>query len=114
MNYSVAQVTRGYSFLAHGCLEENFPGYSLKSTIHALHHFAVDLDLALQTGAQSYPNPLLFDNSQSEDFIGRTARVSRSTHARGTALRGLQRHLVKVKCLVKKDQALKKKRSLVG
>ena len=105
----VLTITRGYNYLATECLKESFPAYSMKTTIHSLHHFAVEADLCLQTGGQCLPNPLLYECSQCEDFIGRTARVCRATHAHGTALRSLQRHLVKTKLLLKK-QFLKSKR----
>ena len=98
----ILRITRGYSFLATECLKERFQAYSLKTTIHGLHHCAVEADICLQTGCVCMPNPLYVDCSQCEDFIGRTARVCRATHTRGTALRSLQRHLVKTKLLLKK------------
>ena len=98
----ILRVTRGYNYVAHGCLLRNFPGFSLKTTIHSMHHFATDLDVVLQNGAQCYPNPLIHECGQCEDFIGRTARVARATHSKTTALRCLQRHLVKSKLLLKR------------
>ena len=95
------RITRGYNFLAAQCLNRSFPGFGLKSTIHSMHHFAVDLDIALQNGAPCYPSFLMQDCSQCEDFIGRTARVARAVHARTTSLRCLQRHLIKKKMLLR-------------
>ena len=94
-------VCRGYSFLASRCLQMGFAGFSLKTTIHSLHHFAVEVDLALQRGATCFPSFLLNDCSADEDFVGRTARVGRSTHSKTTAFRVLQRHLLKTKLLLK-------------
>ena len=94
-------VCRSYSFLATRCLQMGFAGFSLKTTIHALHHFAVDLDLALQRGAMCHLSFLVNDCCQDEDFVGRTARVARATHSKTTAYRVLQRHLVKAKLLLK-------------
>ena len=98
----VLKVVRGYSFLAEACLRLNFPAFRYKSTIHSFHHLAVELEIALQSGARCYPNPLIFDCSQPEDFIGRVARVARQTHGRTVAIRSLQRHLVKAKLLLKR------------
>ena len=100
----ILRVTRGYNFLALQCLKRSFPGFGLKSTIHSLQHFAIDLDIALQNGSPCFPNFLIQDCSQDEDFIGRTARVARSTHAKTTSLRCLQRHLVKKKMLLKNNR----------
>ena len=78
----ILRITRGYNFLAVECLKRSFPGFGLKTTIHSMQHFAVELDIALQNGAQCYPNFLMQECSQCEDFIGRTARVARATHAK--------------------------------
>ena len=94
-------ITRGYNFLAVQSLKRDFPGFSLKSTIHSMHHFAIELDIYLQTKAPCCVSPLMAQCSQCEDFIGRTARVARSTHSKTTAMRSLQRHLVKSKLLLK-------------
>ena len=98
----ILRVTRGYNYIAKGCLERGVPGFALKSTIHSMHHFAIDLEIALQNSAPCYPNFLMQECSQCEDFIGRIARVARATHSRTTAARCLQRHLVKTKMLLKK------------
>ena len=103
-------VARGYSFLATACLRQGFAAWALKSTLHSFHHFLVELDLGLKCGAQLLISPLAFDCSQCEDFIGRTARVARSTHSKTTALRCLQRHLVKTKLLLRKPLKLSLKR----
>ena len=102
MRNNILRVVRGYSYLARGCFLEGFAAYRYKSTLHSFHHYAVEMDLALQTGAKCYPNPLLFDCSQCEDFIGRNARVARACHGRTVALRTLQRHLVKSKRLLQR------------
>ena len=96
------RVVRGYSSLACQCHDAAFPAFRYKSTIHSLHHFATDLCVWLQMGARCCPNPLLFDCSQPEDFIGRIARVARATHGKTVAQRSLQRHLVKAKGLMKR------------
>ncbi|CAE7223047.1 unnamed protein product [Symbiodinium sp. CCMP2592] len=99
---TILRVVRGYGYLARGCYQESFAAYRCKSTLHSIHHFAVELDLALLMKADCYPSPLLFDCSQSEDFVGRNARVARATHGKTTALRGLQRHLVKSRSMLRK------------
>ena len=99
----IIRVVRGYSFLSCSTAEIGFPAFRYKSTFHSMHHFGVELDIALQSPCRCYPNPLLNDCSQPEDFIGRTARTARSTHGRTTAVRTLQRHLVKTKMLMKRS-----------
>ena len=105
----VVVITRGYNYLALQSLRRGFPGFSLKSTIHGMHHFAVELDIYMQSNAPCCPSPLLAECSQCEDFIGRTARVARATHSRTTALKCLQRHLVKSKLLLKRAHPKRKK-----
>ena len=99
---TLLRVVRGFGYLAQGCYQEKFAAYRCKSTLHSIHHFAVEIDIALQVQASCYPNPLLFDCSQSEDFVGRNARVARATHGKTTALRSLQRHLVKSRAMLRK------------
>ena len=99
----IITVTRGYNFVAVQCLNHGFPGFGMKTTLHALQHFAVDIDLCLQAKVAFMVSPLLNDCSQCEDFIGRTARVARATHSKLTALRCLQRHMVKTKLLLKRN-----------
>ena len=91
----ILTVVRGFSYLACGCEDEQLPAFRYKSTLHSIHHFAIEIDIALQQSSISYLNPLIFDCSQSEDFIGRSARTARAVHGRTTALRTIQRHLVK-------------------
>ena len=101
---NVLVVTRGYSYMACICIEEKFPAFALKTTLHMFHHYAVSIDHCLQRGSFCYPNILLTDCCTCEDFIGRTARVSRSTHARTSSLRCIQRHLLKVKAVIRKSK----------
>ena len=98
----ILTITRGYSYLSAQCLRRGIPGFGLKTTLHAMHHYAIDMDLGLQANSTCLPNPLMWECGQCEDFIGRVARVARSTHAKTTALRCLQRHLVKKKLLLKR------------
>ena len=107
---SVLTVTRGYSYLADACVKLNFSGFSLKTTLHSWHHFAIEIDQALQRGCKCFPNPLMFDCCQDEDFVGRTAKVSRSVHARTSSQRCLQRHLLKKQALCSKRKSQFKKR----
>ena len=98
----ILAITRGYSFLSAQCLRRGIPGFALKTTLHAMHHYAIDMDLALQAKAACMPNPLMWECGQCEDFVGRIARVVRATHARTTALRCIKRNLVKTKMLLKR------------
>ncbi|CAE7194944.1 unnamed protein product [Symbiodinium sp. CCMP2592] len=102
---NILRVVRGYSYVAQLCCEEKFAAFRCKTTLHSVHHFAVEIDIALQRGAICYLNPLVHDCSQSEDFVGRTARTARATHGRTLALRTLQRHLVKSKAMLRKLKA---------
>ena len=96
----VLRITRGYSLLAHACVQERYTAYALKTTLHSMHHMAIDIDLQLQRHCCCYPNILMWDCSQDEDFIGRAARVVRATHARTTTRRSIERHLVKKKTML--------------
>ena len=110
----ILTVVRGYSYLACGCAEESFPAFKYKSTLHSFHHYAIELDIALQRQACCYPSLLLMDCSQAEDFVGRNARTARACHGSTVALRSLQRHLVKSKALLRKFLAAAKAKALAG
>ena len=101
---TVLTMTRGYSYMAKACVEMKFPAFSLKTTLHSWHHMVVEIDHCLQRCCTVFPNPLLWDCSQDEDFIGRSARVSRSTHVCTSSLRCVQRHLLKVKAIILKEK----------
>ena len=107
---SVLAISRGCSYLAKTCVEIGFPAFSRKTTVHSMHHFAVELDQCLQRGAQCYPSLLLYDCCQCEDFIGSTARMSRATHSRATA-RCVQHHLLNSKRVMRRAQASKRKQA---
>ena len=66
-----------YGHLAHHCLGEGLSLFGMVPKFHALLHFRTDCDDALRARWSHFMNPAMFDNSMSEDFIGRIARISR-------------------------------------
>lgn len=108
LRHTLLTMTRGYSYMAKACVELNFPAFALKTTLHGWHHMAVEIDHCLQRCCTVFPNPILWGCSQDEDFVGRTARVSRSTHVCTSSLRCVQRHLLKVKAIILKEKGGKR------
>ena len=66
-----------YSFLATHCLERGVSLFGMIPKFHALDHFRADFDDSLAAGLERTLNPACFDNSCSEDFIGKIAKQSR-------------------------------------
>ena len=66
-----------YSFLAMHCLERGVSLFGMIPKFHALDHFRADFDDSLAAGLERTLNPACFDNSCSEDFIGKIAKQSR-------------------------------------
>ncbi|CAE7244235.1 UPF1 [Symbiodinium sp. CCMP2592] len=83
---------RCYSKLATLALAQGKPLWPYRPKIHVLHHFIIDMKQACDMGTPAL-NPLSVSCSQAEDFIGRTALLSRRVAANTAQGRVLQRWL---------------------
>ena len=66
-----------YVRLAAYCVEQGYTLFGMVPKLHAKMHYQADFDDSIRETRQWTLNPAAFDNSMSEDFIGRIARQSR-------------------------------------
>lgn len=66
-----------YAKLAEFSLRQGYTLFGMVPKLHALMHFRNDCDQSLEDHREWKLNEANFDNSMSEDFIGRIARQSR-------------------------------------
>lgn len=66
-----------YANLAHFCMGESCNLFGMVPKLHAFMHFRADCDDSIRDQRQWTMNPCAWDNSMSEDFIGRVSRQSR-------------------------------------
>ena len=66
-----------YSHLAFHCLNQDFNLFGMVPKLHAMMHYRTDFDISVREHRELVMNPAVFDNSNSEDFIGQIARQSR-------------------------------------
>lgn len=95
-------VVRGYKKLAAYFVERGMAGFRIKPKLHALHHLAYDLRLALKTNAPRVLNWACFGCEMNEDHIGHTARLSRKLATKTLSLRLMQRYFLKTKALIRR------------
>ena len=101
------QLLRGYIWLAVHCMDNDVGGFCLRPKVHYFHHQLWDMQCALGRGAQVLINPILFNCELCEDYIGRISLLSRRVSPKLCSLRVVQRHLVKMKCLLKRSGLVK-------
>ena len=85
-----------YGFLANFFMRERKCRFHMEPSLHLFYHIAMRLRETLDSGAEVVINPAAFMCEQSEDWVGRIARISRRVHARTCGHRTLQRYLVKL------------------
>ena len=86
-----------YAHLADHCMRANYCLYGMVPKLHAFAHFRADMDDALADDRSHTLNPATFDNSMSEDFIGKIARMSRRVSFKNIERTILQCYQVKAK-----------------
>ena len=89
-----------YARLAAACLQQERTLFCQVSKAHSYHHFAYDLEVAMNKGQRYALNPGLWDASASEDFIGRVSRQSRRVDYRNIVCNTLLAYKVKTKLVV--------------
>lgn len=97
MAESCYRFNQAYGQLAKLSHSRGMARFHLEPCQHAYHHFFVEISQMLKTNCTVIPNPALANCEADEDFIGRIARSSRSTHARTVSLRTLERYLLKLR-----------------
>ena len=91
----------GYSYLADSMERLSMYGFSYVPKFHYFDHIGHDLDVQLDRGNKFVLNPLVFDCSASEDYIGVVARASRRVSPRLTPLRTIQRCMIIAKSKIR-------------
>ena len=66
-----------YCRLADVCFKKGYNLFGMVPKLHAMVHFRADLDDCMERAQEATLSPACFDNSMSEDFIGRIAKQSR-------------------------------------
>ena len=84
-----------YTFLARQMLSDGLCRFHIEPSLHVFSHFGQRIQSLLDLGAQRIMSPAAFLCENSEDFIGRIARLSRRCSARLPCNRTLQRYLIK-------------------
>lgn len=89
------QFVSSYDTLARLSHAQGFRRFLLEPSLHYFHHYAIDINHRLRNGDHYILSPNQDNCESDEDFVGRLARLSRSTHASTTNLRTLQRYRIK-------------------
>ena len=95
-----AEFTQAFSKLARLCHARGMPRFHLVPALHAFHHFYWDTKafLELPDMPSVFLSPAVAGCEADEDFVGKTARLTRKVHARSTTQRTLERYCVKMWC----------------
>lgn len=86
----------GYAFNAQLCL------FSIKPKAHFYKHILLVLFAQLESGAKVHLNPMCWDCSQNEDFIGRMSALTTKLDSRVATKRVLEFWMVKASILFKR------------
>lgn len=97
-----------YACLANYSLQHRYSLYAMVPKLHAYLHFRADFDDFLHGGREVCLNPACFDNSMSEDFIGRVARQSRRISFKKIEWTILRSYQVKTKFVIDKFTKLRR------
>ena len=99
---AVQKFGNAYAHLAHYSLRKGYSLFGMVPKLHALMHFRTEFKEGLQEKRKYKLNPACFDNSMSEDFIGRISRQSRRIPARKMEWTILRSYKVKAKFVIQK------------
>ena len=88
---------KAYAFEAHASYNKGVSAFAMYPKLHFLHEVAYTMKWQCHKCGICI-NPATFSCSIDEDFIGRTAAITRCVAARITAKRTLQRYLCLFQC----------------
>ena len=92
----------GYGGLVRKCYDRSLCLFKLKPKVHYLNH--IFLRSYQELKAAGFATNILAESTfMSEDFVGRTARLSRRVSSRAVAVKTLQRYLLFMKTALDKD-----------
>ena len=97
----------GYVFLAQLAFSWKWCLFAIKPKLHFKRHIVEELERQLGTQSQLILNPIVWDCSQNEDFIGRLCRLGRKLDHRIMGPRLLENYLIKAGILY--DRIMKKR-----
>ena len=107
---AVQRFGNSYAYLADYCLKQGYCLYGMVPKLHSYMHFRTDFDDSLKEGRENTLNPAVFDNSMSEDFVGRISRQSRRVPFKRIEWTILRCYMVKAKLQIKRVCKLGKRR----
>ncbi|CAE7362808.1 hypothetical protein AK812_SmicGene15369 [Symbiodinium microadriaticum] len=93
---------RGYANLVSTCHSRGLCLFKLRPKIHYLNHVFLRVYEEWEASATA-TNPMAEATFMSEDFVGRTARISRRVSPRAVALKTLQRYNLHMKTALDKE-----------
>ena len=99
---AVQRFGNSYAYLADYCLKQGYCLYGMVPKLHSYMHFRTDFDDSLKEGRENTLNPAVFDNSMSEDFVGRISRQSRRVPFKRIEWTILRCYMVKAKLQIKR------------
>ena len=99
---AVQKFGSAYAYLAHHCLKENYSLFGQVPKLHAWMHYREECKDSLDQRREYKLNPAVFDNSMSEDFIGKISRQSRRISARNMERNVLKAYKVKTKITIQR------------
>lgn len=102
MYVKMLTLLRGYSVLGRRSLEAGRRAFTQKPKLHALHHLAISLRSALQSGSSLVMSPQACACEANEDYIGRVARLSRRVGFKLVDRRVSERIFIKTFALLKR------------
>ena len=82
--------------------------YGIKPKMHFKRHILEEIETQLSSQASLILNPLVWDCSQNEDFIGRMCRMGRKIDARVMGPRLLENFLIKAGILYNRNDKMGK------
>ena len=92
----------GYANLVRMCYKESLCLFKLRPKVHYLNHIFLRVYEEWKTTGYAV-NPLAEATFMSEDFVGRTARISRRVSTKAVAVKTLQRYIFMMATALKKE-----------
>ena len=103
LSESLKEFVRSYAFLASKFFDKGISAFPMVPKLHAVHEIAHSMEKGSYSSSYTL-NPAALSCSIDEDFVGRTAKISRQVSPRAICIRTLQRYLVHIQVLWCRDQ----------
>ena len=91
---------KGYGYLAHCNISDNFCAWAMIPKLHSFRHILFEMEQFLASDAATnarFPSPLVWSCESNEDLVGRAARLSRRCGPTYVTRRVLELFLIKAR-----------------